>query len=120
MPYRNGSTSGFKPHENGASFASLYVDRSTSTKNATAPSFGYAKTLLLLPTEASLRLHVFLDQTILEAFANDGKAVVTARVYPTSPRATNISAYNNAPEPATLATFEAVELGTARLAAPPV
>mmetsp|Transcript_2989 Transcript_2989/g.10192 ORF Transcript_2989/g.10192 Transcript_2989/m.10192 type:complete len:387 (+) Transcript_2989:395-1555(+) len=112
-PFRNGSTSGFK-----AAAASLYVDRSNSTRDAAAPAFAYAKTLFLPPGAARLKLDVFLDGSILEAFADEGRAVVTARLYPTQPDANELGAY--AAAPATLASFEAVALGPARLAAPPL
>mmetsp|Transcript_22841 Transcript_22841/g.75766 ORF Transcript_22841/g.75766 Transcript_22841/m.75766 type:complete len:94 (-) Transcript_22841:79-360(-) len=91
---------------------------SNSTRDAAAPAFAYAKTLFLPPGAARLKLDVFLDGSILEAFADEGRAVVTARLYPTQPDANELGAY--AAAPATLASFEAVALGPARLAAPPL
>ena len=98
------STSGFKQQQ-GVRFAQLYVDRSQTMSTASAKGtnsrslssssckwagdcnyarFGYAQTVRLVPSKDSgtLRLQVFVDQSIVEAFAQNGRAAVTARVYP--------------------------------------
>ena len=75
-------------------FAQLYMRRThASLVNTSADCggrrdcgyghFGYAHTLRLLPSDASLRLHVFADRSIVEAFGQGGRAAVTGRVYPT-------------------------------------
>jgi hypothetical protein len=117
-PFRNGSTSGFKTSSKGARFASLYVDRSASSDDDAAPAFGYAKTLVLAPDATEVRLRVLLDRTILEAFADDGKAAVTARIYSVDGDAAGVGAYGS--DGTTLAAFELHEMGGAVLDAPPL
>ena len=52
---------------------------------------------LRLPRGAPVRLHVFLDASVIEIFAN-GRAVA-ARVYPTLPESHGIRAFNRPPTP---------------------
>ena len=115
-PFRNGSTSGFKARDR---VAALYVDRSRSTLAPGVPDFGYAKALFLAPGETEVAIDAFLDGSILEAFANGGRACATARLYPTRPDATRLAAYNAGAAAATLAAFDATALGSALLGAPP-
>ena len=81
-------------------FAQLYIDRTSSWiidencgshdkqrgRDCSFGHFGYASTLRVLPRiDEGLRVHVFGDRSIVELFGTDGRAVVTARVYPTLP-----------------------------------
>ena len=81
-------------------WASLYMDRSNSSlaaPNAAPPgygTFGYAGLVRLLPGEVSLALSVYVDKSIVEAFAMDGRATLTGRVYPSSASATNVGIYS--------------------------
>jgi len=95
QPYREGCISGFRQDlSSKIFFAQLYVNRtythlqdvssssSEEEEDIPYPSYSYAKTLILEPTESEIRLQVFVDGTIIEAFANNGTSVVTGRVYP--------------------------------------
>lgn len=85
LPYpRNGTTSGYAAtNARGLRYASLYIERSASSANATYGKHNFAAKLLLLPGENDINLHVFVDRSVVEAFAQGGRAAVTARVYPT-------------------------------------
>lgn len=61
----------------------LAIDTKHSSLDPTAHT-GVHEGLVPLPPDGSLRLHVFLDQSIVEVFANDG-ACITARIYPSRP-----------------------------------
>ena len=84
-PYVNGSVSGFMPQKN-ARLASLYVDRAASWVANTSCGradcsyglFGFASTLRLTPNQATVALHVFVDRSIIEVFAAEGRATITA------------------------------------------
>ncbi|MEO5592260.1 MAG: GH32 C-terminal domain-containing protein, partial [Chitinophagaceae bacterium] len=62
----------------------LYIDRSHTANQAFNKNFKklsrYATTLAL--KNKTLRLHVFFDNSIVEVFANDGEAVLTAQFFP--------------------------------------
>lgn len=76
-------------------WASVYIQRNMSSL---AESFGkntFAGLVRVFPSEASVKLSVFADKSIVEAFAMDGRTVVTARVYPTLATATNVGAFAN-------------------------
>lgn len=88
------STSGFI-QQTAVRFAMLYIDRTKShvtesfcgsIANLTADCygrFGYAQMLRVLPIDRELKLHAYADRSIIEIFGQDGRAAVTARVYPT-------------------------------------
>ena len=93
----NVSISGLKQQVS-IKFAQLYIDRTSSwitDENCAAHDqqhgrdcsfghFGYASTLRVLPRiDEGLHVHVFGDRSIVEVFGTDGRAAVTARVYPT-------------------------------------
>ena len=86
-------------------FAALYVERSRSTYNATAaglgldPYAGYGRfrfsgLLRLRSNETEVRLHAFIDRSIVEVFGQEGRAVTTARVYPSRGDSTAVGLYN--------------------------
>lgn len=62
--------------------ATLTVDRSKS--GGDGDKSAQSITVPILPNEAldHIRLHVFVDRSIIEVFALDGRAAVTSRVYP--------------------------------------
>ena len=104
------SVSGMKPN-----WASVYIDRtnsSTATATAGPPgygAFGYAGLVRLLPNETIVKLSVFVDKSIVEAFVQDGRATVTGRVYPSLPSATNVGVFAKGAE----AKAAAWEMGAA-------
>ena len=61
----------------------LVIDRSRSSLNPEVHRSLQAGPLQLQPGEG-LKLHIFLDRSIIEIFANE-KACLTSRVYPTHP-----------------------------------
>lgn len=69
----------------------LSVDRSKSSVDASADRAMQSGPFLLGRGEP-LRLHVFLDGSVIEIFANE-RACLTARVYPTGARSTGLSLY---------------------------
>ena len=62
----------------------LYIDRSNSGNTSFDNQFSkwqYAATRVPLQ-DGKLRLHIFFDKSIVEVFANDGAAVLTAQLFP--------------------------------------
>eukprot|EP01051_Picozoa_sp_SAG22_P004418 SAG22_NODE_236_length_14254_cov_3.426492_5_plen_1588_part_00 len=90
--YRRDATSGYSQHTvggGGTSFAQLFMDRQHSSMPFNGDGHyglhGYAHSLRLRPGETNLTLRVFVDVSIVEGFAQDGRGAVTGRVYPTLP-----------------------------------
>ena len=84
----------------GREFASLYMQRSRASlavRDAGPPGYGafdYAGLVRILPAEAkAVRVDVYADKSIVEAFAVGGRAALTGRVYPSLPNATNVGVY---------------------------
>jgi beta-fructofuranosidase len=67
----------------------LFVDRQRSSRDQNAALDVQAGELTLHEGEA-LRLHVFLDRSVIEVFAN-GRACLTSRVYPTRTDSTGLA-----------------------------
>eukprot|EP00948_MAST-09A_sp_MAST-9A-sp1_P002775 g2775.t1 len=100
LPYHNKSISGYI-HLPTLRFMSLYIDRTHSTKmvpitntNYSYPKFNYSKLLMVVSNEDAINLHVFVDRSIVEVFAQGGRSVVTARVYPSKPSSTRVGVFN--------------------------
>ena len=87
------STSGVRIAKSGNSFFEigydaakqlLYIDRSKSGARSFNKNFEklsrFETTLALLNRQ--LQLHIFFDHSIVEVFANNGKAVLTAQIFP--------------------------------------
>lgn len=120
------STSGFI-HQRNVRFAALYVERSKSWITNTSCNWGgitgdcnyghfdFAQVLRLLPTDEDLNVHAFADKSIIEVFGQRGRAVVTARVYPTLPNSTKIGVYNGGTHGSVAATVAAWALGSASI-----
>ena len=85
----------------------LCVDRSKSSLDASA-DHGMQSGPFLLGNTEPLRLHIFLDGSVIEIFAND-RACLTARVYPTGARSTGLGLYASGGK-ARMASFEAWEM----------
>ena len=102
LPYHGGGASAKKVgsvvvsgyiHTKMIRFMSLYVDRTSTTvavpvtnTNYTYPNFNYSKLLMVVLEEDNkeemVKIHAFIDRSIVEVFAQNGRSVVTARVYP--------------------------------------
>ena len=59
----------------------------------------------LLPSDTTLNLHVFADRSIIEAFGQAGRAVVTARVYPTLTTSDGVGIFSNLEVDATVGAW---------------
>jgi len=67
-----------------ASSQKLFVDRSrciNDSFNKEFASLSHFETSLT-PVNEKIKLHIFLDHSIVEVFANDGAAVMTAQIFP--------------------------------------
>lgn len=51
----------------------------------------------ILPADHELRIHAFVDRSILEVFAQSGRAAVTARVYPKLDSSDRFGTFNDGP-----------------------
>lgn len=69
---------------------------SLSSGDAGPPGYGtfpYAGLVRLLPGEDTVHLSVFVDRSIVEAFAMGGRATLTGRVYPSLSDSTNVGVF---------------------------
>ena len=110
QPYRQGTISGFK-QDTKVRYAQLYINRTHSTSLMNSTNYSYAKTLILEPTQDTIRIQIFIDNTIIEAFANNGTSVVTARVYPQKTLSNSIQIITT--QRGTSLTLEVYEMGSA-------
>ena len=62
----------------------LSLDRTRSGRVDFHPRFTDIHEAPLRPHNGHLKLHVFLDTSSIEAFANDGEAVLTGLIFPSS------------------------------------
>ncbi len=85
----------------------ICVDRSQSSTDRTADRSMQSGPFLLGRGE-HLRLHIFLDGSVIEIFAND-RFCLSARVYPAGPRSTGIALYASSGT-ANMLSFEAWEM----------
>ncbi len=85
----------------------ICVDRSQSSTDKSADRTMQTGPFLLGRGEP-LRLHIFLDGSVVEIFAND-RFCLTARIYPADPRSTGI-ALHAVGGTATMASFDAWEM----------
>ncbi|RIX48736.1 glycoside hydrolase family 32 protein [Paenibacillus nanensis] len=70
----------------------LFIDRRRSGESAFHPEFACKHGVRLLPHEGRIKLHIFVDQSSIEVFANDGEAVLTDLIFP-DPRSTGMELY---------------------------
>lgn len=92
-----------------ASTSLLYIDRrnaGTNNFNHSFKSIDYAP--IPFPKDSILDLHIFMDQTSVEVFANDYKTSMSSLVF-TKTNETGISVFSNE-VPVNLLTFEAWKL----------
>ncbi len=85
----------------------ICVDRSESSTDPSADKKMQSGPFLLGRNEA-LKLHVFVDGSVMEIFAND-RFCLTARVYPTNPKSTGIALHSSNGN-ATMTSFDAWEM----------
>jgi hypothetical protein len=100
---RSGGGGGGGSSISGVQYAVLYAYREhTSLYNASCGrvpndcDYGHspmATILRLRASESSVHLHVFVDKSIIEAFGQGGRAVLTTRVYPTLDASDAVYAY---------------------------
>lgn len=88
----------------------LIVDRSKSSLDARADRGPQSGPFLLAPGEP-LRLHIFLDRSVVEIFANE-RACVTARVYPSKAGSLGLGLFSEGGK-AKLASLEGWEIAGA-------
>jgi beta-fructofuranosidase len=69
----------------------LVVDRERSSESPDVDRSAYGGPLKLAPGEP-VRLHVFLDRSVVEVYAN-GQACVTSRIYPARPDSRGVSLF---------------------------
>ena len=110
QPCRQGAISGFKQNSK-VQYAQLYINRTRSTSLTNSTNYSYAKTLILEPTQDTIRIQVYIDNTIIEAFANNGTSVVTARVYPQKSISNTVQLITN--QRGTSVRFESYEMRSA-------
>jgi len=62
----------------------LFIDRSNSGNNSFHKNFAALSRYetLLSPEKGKIKLHIFFDNSIVEVFATDGVAVMTAQLFP--------------------------------------
>lgn len=62
----------------------LYIDRSGAGDTSFHPAFAALSRYQtpLQPVNGKINLHIFFDKSIIEVFANDGEAVMTAQLFP--------------------------------------
>jgi len=101
LPFRNGTTSGYVQRPGGIRWAALYVDRAQTALVNTSCDYGdcsygrfrFTQALRILPNETSIQLTAWVDKSVIEVFGQDGRASVTARVYPTLPDSQGVGLY---------------------------
>lgn len=64
--------------------ARLYLDRSRSGRADFHPKFGGRHEAPLRLRDGRLRLHMFVDSSSVEVFANDGEVVLSALIFPSA------------------------------------
>ncbi|MBP1662946.1 MAG: hypothetical protein H6Q19_86 [Bacteroidetes bacterium] len=65
-----------------ASSSNLYLDRTKSGNVAFSSAFPNVITTPLLPDNGQIKLHIYIDQSSIEVFANDGVRVMSSLIYP--------------------------------------
>ncbi len=61
---------------------SLFIDRSKSGDTKFNDQFTGIQTAPLMPESKKIRLHIFIDKSSLEVFANEGEIVMTDLIFP--------------------------------------
>lgn len=90
------------------SSSTLTVDRTHSSDTTLNSSFPVSFSTSVSAVNNQLRLHIFIDQSSIEVFTNDGKQVLTALTYPGQSQP-GIEVFSNSGN-TTLASFSGWEL----------
>lgn len=61
----------------------LYVDRTKSGKTDFSDAFSGIHEAQLDPVDGEVKLHIFVDRSSVEVFGNEGRVVITDRIFPT-------------------------------------
>ncbi|MGO4585731.1 GH32 C-terminal domain-containing protein [Arthrobacter sp. 2RAF6] len=72
----------------------VYIDRTNSGNSSFASSFPGVQQAPLAPINGMLKLHVLVDWSSVEVFANDGQAVLTDQILP-DPTSQGVAAFAN-------------------------
>nr|WEI57577.1 putative GH32 family protein [Hypsibius dujardini] len=86
----------------------LFIDRMHPENGDFNPNFPKLVTAPLLPNEGTIRLHIYVDQSSVEVFANEGEVTMTALYFP-DPASTGIEAFSDGGQ-TTLTQLSAWEL----------
>lgn len=65
-----------------ANTATLFLDRTNSENAGFSGRFAKYMTAPLAPQDGKIRLHIFVDQSSIEVFANDGAVTMSALMFP--------------------------------------
>lgn len=65
-----------------ATSSNLYLDRTKSGNVAFSSAFPNVVTAPLSPDNGQIKLHIYIDQSSIEVFANDGDRVMSSLIYP--------------------------------------
>jgi len=60
----------------------LSLDRTNSENDSISPRFAKFLTTPLTPKNGKIQLHIYVDQSSIEIFANDGEATMSALIFP--------------------------------------
>ena len=71
----------------------VFLDRTHSGETSFSPDFPGRHTAKL-EKNSSIKLHIFIDRSSVEIFANDGERVISERIYP-HPGSDGIEFYSN-------------------------
>jgi sucrose-6-phosphate hydrolase SacC (GH32 family) len=76
---RNGITVGYD-----ARTGNLFLDRTRPENASVVPDFAKYVTAPLLPVDGRIHLHIYVDQSSVEVFADDGALVLSAVMFPSA------------------------------------
>lgn len=94
-----------------ASASNVFLDRRASGNISFSPMFpNIVAAPLPRPPQQSIQFHIFVDQSSIEIFVNDGQAVLTSLIFP-DPANLGVQAFS-APGPTTLQTLRAWPLSS--------
>ena len=79
----------------------LFLDRRKSGNVNFNPDFASIEKVSIMSVNKKIKLRIFVDQSIIEVFANDGEATITDYVFPES-SSYKIETYNKGGAPAPL------------------
>lgn len=65
-----------------ASTSNVYLDRTRSGNLSFSTQFGNITSAPVKPAQTQIKLHIFVDQSSVEVFVNDGEAVITSLIFP--------------------------------------